>query len=784
MIDVQPFIDLGWYVMPLHGDIKRLENGKKELPTFPSNWKEEYTKNFYDPKSKGNAPARTGAFITGKRSGAISIDCDNKETLEMFRALDPEYNFIFHSRGKEAGGGSIIYSLTPEYEDLASFKIHNGIIELDYQTNDLLQFLPTAGNKSKIEWGMNELKDMPELTEPPKAVIVFLRHMRSIQETTKSIVNEDGDLTVTAVSTHYKHLAPYIESFLSIGKFAPELFRILTPKDGGFRDLPQYKKERTLHPDNVPDGMGNDYLKSIMGVLVCDNSVSGTLFKKMVKAVNKMWTKPLSAGVIDKMIKYQLTRTDKWVYEEDWHEKVSLILTNYGTLVNVFYDPIIRTYYALDTEFGMSLFSHVDQLPKHLNSIVQGGRLYKTNEMFSYLENKQTMMSPVLPFGDIPSKDSKSSLGRYNLFCRSRAYDILLNPKDYADEFADKIPHTTLAFFDHLIPDKIMRDYVVRFLLTKMTSMKFSEVVLYFLGVQGAGKNLLVDWLGEFCKNTSSSTASESSKTVIDVDKDNFISKYNQWLAYAMFANLDEFGEKTLNANEDGRVLAQLKSYTGKSAFQLRAMNNDPVAAFHFCTFVFTANKNKLSIDLGDRRIVLVDTPNKWDECEYVKNNGGKSKVIERLFKEQELWAYYWRTTYKPLSDDDFRTPPETPFKKALILKHLNPSKKIAALVKEQLVDAFVELVEQAEMLDALMLDAPHGRISKEFCKRLFETLTDNPYAKTSMIDASFKELGIEVKKMRMGAGRNEYCIEFEGLAEWAKNVMPDGEDDAAETDF
>ena len=783
MIDVQPFIDLGFFVVPLHGDITRLENGKKELPAFPNNWREEYTKNFYDPKSKGNAAARTGAFITGKRSSAISIDCDNKETLDMFRALDPEYNFIFHSKGKKSGGGSIIYVLTPDYENLPSFKIHNTVIELDYQTNDLLQFLPTAGNKSKIEWGMNDIADMPELKEPPKAVIVFLRHMHSIQETTKSIVNENGDLTVTAVSNHYKHLAPYIESFLSIGKFAPELFRILTPSDGGFRDLPQYKKERTLHPDNVPDGMGNDYLKSLMGVLVCDNSVSDALFKKMVKAVNKMWTKPLSTAKIDTMIRYQLTRTDKWVYDEDWHDKVSLILTNYGTLVNVFYDPIIRTYYALDTAFGMSLFTHVDQLPKHLNSIVQGGRLFKTNEMFAYLENKKTMMSPILPFGDIPAQDSKTSLGRYNLFCRSQSYDILLNPKDYTEEFADKIPHTTLAFFEHLIPDEIIRDFVIRFLLTKMLTMKFSEVVLYFLGVQGAGKNLLVDWLGEFCKNTSSSTSSESNRTVIDVDKDNFISKYNQWLTYAMFANLDEFGEKTLNTSEDARVLAQLKSYTGKSAFQLRSMNSDPVAAYHFCTFVFTANKNKLSLDLGDRRIVLIDTPYKFEDCDYVIKNGGKSKVIERLFKEQELWAYYWRTNYKLLSDDEYRTPPETPFKKALILKHLNPSKKIAALIKEQLVDAFIELVEQAEMIDDLVLDAPHGKISKDFCKKLFETLTDNPYAKTSMLDTSFKELGIDVKKMRFGGGRNVYGTEFEGLVQWHKNFLPI-DDDVSEEDF
>ena len=89
MRTVQPFIDLGFYVVPIEGKIERGPDGKKTGFTFKNHWKELYLEEPYSP-SETEPVAITGAFITGKTSGAISIDCDNQETFDILKALDPE----------------------------------------------------------------------------------------------------------------------------------------------------------------------------------------------------------------------------------------------------------------------------------------------------------------------------------------------------------------------------------------------------------------------------------------------------------------------------------------------------------------------------------------------------------------------------------------------------------------------------------------------------------------------------------------------------------------------
>ena len=774
MKDIQPFIDLGFYTVPLNGTITRNEKEKKLVPAFPGPWKELYLEDGpYDPKLHNEKPPATGAFITGKRSMAISIDCDNQETYDIFKALDPGYGFAFESHGKTAGGASIIYRLNDSYADIPAFRIHEDEMQLDYQTDDLLQFLPSVGNESKVEWAADDLASMPELKEPPSTIINYLKSLHRLKLKSNASVTPDGQITNSAVNRHYKNLAPFIKAFLSNNKFDPALFRILTPNDEDFKQLPQYKAEKTLHPKNVPDGLGNKYLTSLMGVLVCDVSVSPKMFKQFMHAVNELWD-PYSPAELNKMITYQMGR-DRWVYDKDWHESVDVILTEYGTMVNVFYDPLTRIYYALDNTLGMSMFTYLDALPKHINSIIQGNRVYKTTDIYDYLENKRTIMSPLEPYGDLPP-DGQINLQRFNLFDRSRAYEILLNPEAYADEYKGKTPTNTLAFFEHLIPDDTTRDYVLRFVLTKLLTLQFSEVVLYFLGKQGAGKNLFIDWLDAFTENVAgTNTHSADYKMVVEVDLENFLAKYNLWIVNALFANLDEYGEKTTSSSEDRRVLAQLKSYTGKAQIQLRTMSTDPIPATHRCTFILTANENRLSPDLEDRRLVLIDTPTQLQEADFVLDHGGKSEAIQALFDEQHLWAYYWATNYKQLTKDEYRTPPATQFKEDMILRHLPPSKRIVAAVYQQDVRLLIGLCEETDLMQELLDDAIWGAVSKTLLVSIFETMVEGTAARKSMLDKALRDLRINASKMRMGQ-RQVYGFPFSELKSWAsKHQMADG---------
>lgn len=777
MKTVKPFIDLGFYVVPMEGLITRPEGGgRKNIPAFKGSWKELYYETPYNPEKYKKPIALTGAFITGIKSGAVSIDCDNKITYDIFKSLDPDYDFEFKSLGKteDESGCSIIYRLTDELAKIDKFSIKGiGDLNLDFQTDGALQFLPTSGNKTKHEWKAETLEDMPILKEPPDTVVSFLKTLSELKKRNRAL-NEKGDLTKAAMDQHYKSLAPFCTDFLSKGKFAPELFRILTPKEGGYRELPQYVRDKTLHPNNVPEGMGNDYITRVAGVLVCDDSIDSKLFKKMIFTINNMWDKPYNAKDIEEIARYQLSRSE-WVYDENWANKVSIIVTDYGTMVTVFYDPTTRTYYALDNKMGMSVFNTIDALPKHLNSIVQGGRTYKTADVYTYLEKKKTIMSALEPFGSLEPSSKELMLNRYNLFSRSKQYDVLLDPKNYDKEFKDKIPKVTIKFFEHLIPDEETRDYVLRFILTKLTTLDFSEVILYFLGKQGAGKNLFVDWLSAFTANAEKNINGQDYQLVVEVDLENFLSKYNLWIVNALFANLDEYGEKTSSAAQDRQVLANLKSFTGKKQIQLRTMGSDPVPSEHKCTFILTANVNRLAPDLEDRRLVLIDSPVPLAQAEFVLQYGGKSAAIDALFKEQSLWAYYLATNYKPLSKDEYRTPPDTEFKQELIMRHLPPSAKIAAIVNKKDASKLIDLCEEHDLLQELIEGGKIGIVTKNLLKELFRCMTKGTNARTTMLDNSLREVGLKADRCRIGKIQY-YCFEFDTLFDWAtKHIINDG---------
>ncbi len=768
MKTVQSFIDLGMRVVPIINVITRNELGKKVAPKFDGPWKELYLETPYNPIKNNEPIALTGAFITGEKSDAISIDCDNQETYDIFKAFDPEYKFIFESLGKKEGGASIIYALNDELRAIRAFSIHSDGIQLDYQTDNLLQYLPTSGNKSKVEWKAEKFEELPELKEPPNTVINYLKTLSLLNERSKKLTTTTGEVTNYAKEKHYKHLAPFIESFLKTEIFNEELFRILTPSEGGFRELEQYQKEKTLYPNNVPDGMGNAYITSMSGVLVCDKSISAKLFKEFILKVNNMWDNPYPSDKINAMISYQLSRTN-WEYDKDWKESVNIVLTEYNTLIKLFYDPLTRIYYAIDNELGISTFNTVDAVPRHLNSIVAGGRKYKTSEIYDYLDSKKVILSAKHSYGNLePNK--YSNLYRFNMFKRSRAYSILINPEAYANEFEGKIPKITNLFFEHLIPDEQIRMYVLQFILTKLVTMQFSEVILYFLGTQGAGKNLFIDWLALLTENLAGKSMNEY-QLVVEVDLENFLSKYNFWILNALFANLDEFGEKTNGGNEDKKILAQLKSYTGKETIQLRTMNNDPIPASHKCTFILTANENRLSPDLEDRRIVVIDTPNSLIESNFVKDLGGKSIAVQALFDEQELWCYYWATNYKQLSKDQYRTPPSTESKRKLIIKHLPPSKRIASIIKFQDKNMLIKLCEDNGLLQELIDDGKYGFISKDLLYDIFSSITAGTMAKNSMVNKELREMNLVPSKIRLGK-KITYGFAFNNLKDWASKLI------------
>ena len=103
---------------------------------------------------------------------------------------------------------------------------------------------------------------------------------------------------------------------------------------------------------------------------------------------------------------------------------------------------------------------------------------------------KRTVMQPKLPFGE---SDTDSAVPRFNLFNPSYCLEIL-NGNVVLPNY--KRPETTLKFLESLLPNEVTRKWLLSFLKAKLTTFDYSQIVLYFVGVGGSGKDTLIKLLG------------------------------------------------------------------------------------------------------------------------------------------------------------------------------------------------------------------------------------------------------------------------------------------------
>ena len=357
-----PFIDLGWRTISLGGELKRLPNGKKTIPIFSKNWLENA---IHDVEFK---PAPLGGVITGKESNIIAIDCDNTITYNLFKALDPDYEFHFISIGKLnkekelQESGTIIYAYTEELAD--SFKITNSSMELDFLSNGRMAYLPTEANETKETW----LGDIPEVKSVPLEIIALLKSLQ--------IAKEAKPLVSSQISHHKFNLAPQVEMFVKTSKIAKALFKLLTPYD--FRDCDEYKQQGYVDPKNIIEGRGSEYLSKVSAILGADASIDVDLYCKAMRELNEQFEDPmqikrLNKTIIEPMCEGISTGIDGqpiWIEDPDWQMTVMTFLTRYNTVINVFYDYMRRVYYIVDlADEGVQMFTQINELTNHLNSI-------------------------------------------------------------------------------------------------------------------------------------------------------------------------------------------------------------------------------------------------------------------------------------------------------------------------------------------------------------------------------------------------------------------------------
>lgn len=712
MKTIKPFIDLGFHTVPLTGKLERTADGKKTIPNYEKNWNVKYQETFNEKESK------LGGTLTGSISGIIAIDCDSDITYKLFKSLDKDNKFHFISKDKPSGGGTIIYSY-PENEVLPSFSLQNESINLDFYADNGFVYLPTDANKSKVNWEAETFEELPKLLGMPVEVFTLLQTFYQQYK----LQQNKADKTQPALKTIQlaNFLAPTIELMLDKEQFMPTLFRIITPYD--FRSLPQYVKYGYLHPNNVPEGRGSEYLSKVSAILGADNSIDVTLYEKAIRFINELWDESLSAKrlmntIIKPMVSGNATANGEsiWSYDIRWKDRGFSFITKLGEAVEVFFDDVRAQYHLVN-------FTR-DTVTKY----------YKDTDIFSYIRTVGLGLPAPKLFKDMMPlirtvNDPSRSFGffsvdeytrNFNTFNQTTGLAILTNPESYEDLYQK--PKVTLDYLKSFVPHKPSRLYLLKFIRKKLTTFSYSPVILYFLGAHGSGKDTFVSLLSYIIGEDY--IARPTTKE--------FLEQYNGWLVDKYFVQLDEYGNQLSRYAEKQEALGKIKAYSGKQSVQIRQMRTDGFNYSHLATFVLTANTNPLLLEEGDRRAHIMETPNPMAQEEWVSKAGGLKAVQEQLVEESKDFCYYLATEVEDMSYDEYVSPPLSKAKQIIIANSLPAGSRIAYYLKHNMFKEIERLMDEYEVPN-LLNSASEQRIYEDDLFELYLGMTDNAGAKRGL---------------------------------------------------
>ena len=720
---IQPYIDLGWHTVPLSGKLERNSDGTKTIPKFEKDWRETYQ------ETRNVKNCKLGGTITGEVSNIIAIDCDNEATWKLFRSLDPYNDMVFISKGKGKDCGTLIYKYDSDLD--TNFTIHEEGIDLDFYSNHGFVYLPTAANKTKVP--LEVVEEPPELPELIKFTLMRFYKSTVVRiQSESSSNNTDNRFTAS-------YLAPLVEQFTrGKGVYMPGLFRVITPKR--FRQHKSYVSNAHLHPNDVEDGDGSAYLSSVSAILGADPSISQELYVEAMVYVNDLFDNPLEQKRLDSTIvnpminsKANVNGEAIWKYDKEWEQYRSLFTTKDQSTLEIVYDDIARVFYAVDSSRATySAFTKDGDLYNHLQATTATPKAKK--EIIHGVPLVRTVTQPHTDFGFNVGRDSTKR--DFNTFKATPALNVFYSPEEYSSKYV--VPEITLKFFQSLVPDPQMREYLFRFLKTKLTTFKYSPVVLYFLGVPGSGKGTFVRIIEEIFGLVPAPTAAE------------FLDKFNGWVVGAYFAELDEYGDTLATMREKEEAIGKLKALTGKQKVDIRKMRENSYSYEHNITFIMTANKNPLMLDEGDRRIALFNTPNILADQDWISDHGGVDNVIQEIMNKINDFCYWLSTEVEPLSAADYMRPPMFEGKFELIADSMPAAARIAYCFKERQLDYLTELCLDYDC-DHVVSEIDSGEVKLSSVFELYMELTQDKGVRRTLIKSLRENGNVKLTKIDQG---------------------------------
>lgn len=602
-----------FHTVPLGGtEMYRGTDGKKYGQTFPRDGWTEYVTN----RNTQNTPLLAAIAL----KDFIGLDFDTDESFNMALRIDPECKYVAKS---DAKGGHLLYRYDESYGFTSSKKVQ-GI--LDLQVGNTLIYLATPANKTKTLLTPS-IESLDDLSIMPLAMQLYIENIILRYNNTNISFESNKAFNVNEEST----LGYVLEKVKPEDAYNIDIFKLLTPK--------KYKPNM-LHPNDIPDGEGTEYLQAIRTRLALDISISDQVFKNVMHYINNQWDNPMPPSRIESDCNYQITKATidgnkAWAYDPDWIKKGLIVKDSYLSAIEFFFDSSTSKFLEFNrTTKDIVIHSNTSNAK---NSFVSKRKQQiSVNEMISKAVDIDIVSDPTkgsyLLDAKPPYKPS------FNTFVPAAGTMILRDPSLVTNP---RHPSTILKFLENLIPNKTRLEWLLQFIKHKHTTYEYSPLYLVFAGVGGAGKGVFVSVILNYFSGL---------ERIQDIDLDKLQNNFNSWKATTDYAHLDEAGEG-FSKREAALVVAELKKLTGSPTVSITYKGKDVSGkdnVRHYITPLLNTNINvKVITDLpkNDRRFVFIKCPNKMAKV----SDNNDTTMVHQMKEELPHFAYYLATQVKDI---------------------------------------------------------------------------------------------------------------------------------------